>query len=315
MTELATGTAHTPVLVDETVAALEVVADGCYIDATFGRGGHSERLLGVVGDEGRLLVIDRDPAAIDVAEQRYGADSRVIIEHGVFSDVGRIADKHALSGRVNGLLFDFGVSSPQLDDGERGFSFRHDAALDMRMDSSDGRTAADYLASVSETDLVRDLSRYGEERYARRIARAIVARRREAPIQRTVELADLIRAAVPPVRDGIDAATRSFQAIRIVVNRELEEIEAALVASLDVLAPHGRLVAISFHSLEDRLVKRFMRKHSDVAAPYRGLPNIPPEYRPKLARIGKLIRASDAELARNPRARSARARVAERLVA
>ncbi|MEO1035055.1 MAG: 16S rRNA (cytosine(1402)-N(4))-methyltransferase RsmH [Pseudomonadota bacterium] len=315
MSDVASDARHLPVLPIETLAGLAVQEDGNYIDATFGRGGHSALILDALGQTGRLLVIDRDPAAIEVAERRYGQEPRVRIEHGVFSDVGLIAARHGMDGHVHGVLFDFGVSSPQLDDPSRGFSFRADGALDMRMDSSRGKNAADYIADTSERDLARDLARFGEERHARRIARAIVAARSRAPITRTLELADIVRAAVPFARDNIDPATRSFQAIRIVVNRELEEIDAALDATVPMLATGGRLVAISFHSLEDRRVKQFIRKRSEVPAPYRGLPNVPVEHRPPLRAVGKLVRASDDEIARNPRARSARLRIAERLAA
>ena len=306
---------HQPVLLDETLAALNVRPDGVYVDATFGRGGHAQRILDALDAAGVLLVIDRDPTAIRHAETHFGADSRVRIEHGAFSSVAMMAARHEIAGRVDGLLFDFGVSSPQLDDATRGFSFRGDGPLDMRMDTTRGQTAADFIASVPESELARLLKEFGEERYARRIARAIVAARAVAPIETTAALAAVIRAAVPPARDGIDPATRSFQALRIHVNEELAEIDRALVAAVDLLAVGGRLAAISFHSLEDRRVKQFMRRESTVAEPYRGLPDIPAEYRPRLRTIGKLVRAGETELAANPRARSARLRVAERLAA
>ncbi|MEM1262319.1 MAG: 16S rRNA (cytosine(1402)-N(4))-methyltransferase RsmH [Pseudomonadota bacterium] len=308
--------AHLPVLPRETMAALTVRADGNYIDATFGRGGHAALILAALSEQGRLLVIDRDPVAIETAMQRFGDDSRVLVEHGVFSDVALTAAQHGMDGHVHGILFDFGVSSPQLDDPERGFSFRTDGPLDMRMDPTRGDSAADYLATVAERDLARALATLGEERHARRIARAIAAERERVPLTRTGQLAELIRNTVPSrPNERIDPATRSFQAIRIVVNRELAEIDAALAAAVPLLAAGGRMAAISFHSLEDRRVKRFIRNASEVAEPYRGLPDIPPAYRPTLRPIGKLIRAAESEVDENPRARSARLRVAERMAA
>ena len=306
---------HTPVLPQETLAALAVTPGGRYIDATFGRGGHSRLILDALGADGVLVVIDRDPAAIAAAERLFGGDSRVRIEHGPFSDVAMIAAKHGLDGRLDGLLLDFGVSSPQLDDPARGFSFRSDGPLDMRMDTSRGETCAEYLAVVAERELAGVLASYGEERYARRIARAVVAARAERALTRTAQLAEIIRQSVPPARDGIDPATRSFQALRIVVNRELDEIDAVLASAVPLLNGGGRLVAISFHSLEDRRVKRFMRAAASVAAPYRGLPDVPADYQPTLRLVGRLIRATPDEVQRNPRSRSARLRVAERRVA
>ncbi|MEM8983579.1 MAG: 16S rRNA (cytosine(1402)-N(4))-methyltransferase RsmH [Pseudomonadota bacterium] len=307
---------HLPVLPRETLAALAVRADGNYIDATFGRGGHAALILAALNEQGRLLVIDRDPAAIQTAMQRFDGDSRVQIEHGVFSDVALMAAQHGMDGHVHGVLFDFGVSSPQIDDPARGFSFRSDGPLDMRMDPTSGASAADYLAGVDEKDLAYALATFGEERHARRIARAIVAQRDITPLTRTAQLADLIRSTVPSRGvERIDPATRSFQAIRIVVNRELAEIDTALASTVPLLSGGGRLAAISFHSLEDRRVKRFIRQSSAVPEPYRGLPDVPPEYRPRLRPVGKLVRASDAERDSNPRARSARLRVAERLAA
>lgn len=307
---------HRPVLAREAIDGLRIRPSGRYIDATFGRGGHSRLILDTLDGEGRLLAIDRDPAAVATAEERYADDPRVAIEHGSFGALGEIAARHGFAGRTDGLLLDLGVSSPQLDDAARGFSFLRDGPLDMRMDPSGGITAAEWLASASAGEIRRVLQRYGEERQAGRIARAIVeartAERAERPLQRTGELAALI-ASLLPRSGGIHPATRSFQAIRMHVNDELGELRRALAAVGDVLRAGGRLCVISFHSLEDRIVKRWIREASREAEPWRGLPEVPPEARPTLRAIGRPIGAGAAEIAANPRARSARLRIAERL--
>lgn len=308
--------AHVPVLLDEVLEGLSIRGDGCYVDATFGRGGHSSAIMQRLGDAGRLLAIDRDAAAVAAARRQWGDDARFTIVHAPFSAIDTVAAQHGVLGRVDGVLFDFGVSSPQLDDAERGFSFSHDGPLDMRMDQRQRATAADYLAGVSESELRRDLATLGEERLAGRFARAIIAARAKAPITRTRALAEIIEAATPArVLAGLrrHPATKVFQALRMRVNAEISEIEQALDKVLDVLAIGGRVCFITFHSLEDRPVKRFLRKLSAEDPVYRGLPDMPEWARPRLATIGRAQTASDAEIARNPRARSARLRVAERL--
>ncbi|MEO0996742.1 MAG: 16S rRNA (cytosine(1402)-N(4))-methyltransferase RsmH [Pseudomonadota bacterium] len=303
---------HIPVLLDEALAALAVRGDGCYVDATYGRGGHSAALLDGLGADGRLLVIDRDPAAIRTARERHANDARVVIRHGEFQHVGDIVAEAGLAGRIDGALFDLGVSSPQLDDPARGFSFQADGPLDMRMNPEAGRSAADWLATVGERELADALFRYGEERRSRAIAKALVARRGERPFRTTKDLAGTIARIVGRTRSGVHPATRSFQAIRIAVNDELAQIERALAGIVPMLARGARLAVISFHSLEDRIVKRFIRRHSRVAEQWRGLPEIPAHAQPALVPVGRAIVAGEAEVAANPRARSARLRVAER---
>jgi 16S rRNA (cytosine1402-N4)-methyltransferase len=304
---------HAPVLLVEAVAALDVKANGVYVDATFGRGGHAQAILRHLVADGRLLCLDRDPAAIAEARARFGDDPRVAIFLAPFSQLGACADRLQPGLRFDGVLFDLGVSSPQLDDAARGFSFMQDGPLDMRMSSGVGASAADVLNQATERELVRIFRDYGEERFAGRIARAIVADRQAQPFLRTSQLAQMI-ARVSPTHDRHKhPATRVFQALRIRVNDELGELEAALDAALARLQPRGRLVVISFHSLEDRMVKRFMRRHSLADPMYAGLPHIPPHARPKLRLIGKQVSPDDAESQRNPRSRSARLRVAERL--
>ena len=298
---------HIPVMRDAVLAALELKSQGRYLDATFGRGGHAAGMLSALDDGGRLLVMDRDPEAIAEARRLYADDSRVSIRHGNFADLG--AWNEVREG-LDGALFDLGVSSPQLDRAERGFSFQADAPLDMRMDTTQGESAADFLETADVRAIADVLWRYGEERMSRRIARAIVARREQQPIRRTGELADLIAAVVGRREKGKHPATRSFQALRIHVNGELDAVQQGLAAVLDCLKPGARLAVISFHSLEDRLVKRFMRDQSGHVVADRRLP--PTEARPaRLRTIGKARFADAAELADNPRARSAVLRVAE----
>lgn len=304
---------HVPVLVGPVIEALNIRPDGCYMDGTFGRGGHSTRILRQLGSKGRLIAIDRDPQAVAAASDELRSDPRVEVVKGEIAGIREIAAARELLGRVDGLLLDLGVSSPQLDQAGRGFSLRLDGPLDMRMDPTSGIGAAEWLAHVDEKELKQVLSRFGEERFAGRIARAIVARRSLSPIRRTRELADVVEAAVPRGPRRIHPATKTFQAIRIRVNDELTQLDAALAASLDVLRPGGRLCVISFHSLEDRRVKRFMRNASKEPEAWRGMPGMPAELRPPLAVVGKAIAASEAEIADNARARSARLRVAERV--
>lgn len=300
---------HLPVLYAQVLAGLRVRADGIYLDGTFGRGGHAAGVLSQLGDDGRLLVMDKDPTAIAEAHARFDGDARVAIHHGSFAELGHW---DAVSAGLDGVLFDLGVSSPQLDVAERGFSFGKDGPLDMRMDDSRGPSAADWLNAADEREIADVLWTHGEERMSRRIARAIVARRAEAPITRTLELAGLIASVMPRGKDGIHPATRSFQAIRIHINRELEDLEAGLAAAHEALKPEGRLAVISFHSLEDRIVKRFMAAKAKAPPTDRRLPQ-QAEFRPTLKLVGGAIKGDDAEVRANPRARSAVLRVAEKL--
>jgi 16S rRNA (cytosine1402-N4)-methyltransferase len=308
-------TAHAPVLLGEVLEALAVRAEGRYLDATLGRGGHSAAILARLGEAGRLLAVDQDPEAIRAGQRRFSGDERVSVIRGNFAELGRITRAAGFNEGFDGVLLDLGVSSPQLDDPARGFSFLRDGPLDMRMDPDAGISAAQWLAEVPERELAAVLREYGEERHARRIARVLVAARTEAPIATTGRLAALIAGAVPGREPGKHPATRSFQAIRIFINEELAALEAALDQSLELLKPGGRLCVISFHSLEDRRVKRFIRRNAETAEPWRGLPEVPAHARPKLRPVGKAVRPGDAELAANPRARSAVLRVAERLAA
>jgi 16S rRNA (cytosine1402-N4)-methyltransferase len=302
---------HAPVLLDEALEGLDVQADGAYVDATYGRGGHSGALLTRLGSGGSLLVVDRDPEAVASAERELGNDPRVRIEQATFDRI------HELLGtrRVQGILFDLGVSSPQLDDPARGFSFLRDGPLDMRMDPTSGESAGAFLARADEREIGDVIAEYGEERYARKIARSIVAGRAQSPVETTARLADLVSAAIPArTREpGKHPATRTFQALRIHVNRELELLDRALDGALESLAVGGRLAVISFHSLEDRRVKRFMRKHADGDPVWRGLPNAPLAAQPRLRLVGGAVRAGEAEVEANPRARSAVLRVAAKV--
>ena len=304
---------HTTVLLDEAVNALNIKEDGVYIDGTFGRGGHSRLILSQLGEQGRLFAIDRDPQAIAAAAAID--DPRFTIIHGPFSALADYVEARGLTGKVDGILLDLGVSSPQLDDAERGFSFMRDGPLDMRMDPTRGLSAAEWLLQAEENDIAFVLKTYGEERFARRIARAIVERNLLQPMTRTKELAEVIAAATPIKDKFKHPATRSFQAIRIWVNSELEEIEQALKGALTALAPGGRLSIISFHSLEDRLVKRFMREQSRGPQVPAGLPMTEAQLQKlggrHLKALGKMM-PGEAEVAENPRARSSVLRIAER---
>jgi 16S rRNA (cytosine1402-N4)-methyltransferase len=304
---------HQPVLLAEVLAGLRPRPAGCYLDATFGRGGHAAALLAALGPKGRLLALDRDPAAERCAATRFGAELRFVFVQAAFSRLTEIVANQGLAGRLDGVLFDLGASSPQFDDPARGFSFGRDGPLDMRMDPAAGISAAEWLSGVSETELDRVLAEFGEERFHRWVARALVAARQRAPITTTARLAEIVAAAVPTREPGQHPATRAFQAIRIVVNDELGELRVALPRAVQALAPGGRLVVISFHSLEDRVVKRFMQDQ----ARGRELPlDLPVRGRPEgmtLRRIGRATRPGAAEIAANPRARSAVLRVAERL--
>ena len=302
-----------PVLLCPAIKGLNLKADGCYVDGTFGRGGHAGAILQELGTDGRLLAIDRDPQAIAEAPPSLASDPRLELLNGRFSELKDYATERKLLGQVDGLLLDLGVSSPQLDEAGRGFSFRAPGPLDMRMDPATGQSAAEWLSTVDEKSLRRVLKQFGEEPFAARIARAICAARRERPISTTMELAELVAGAVPKGRQKKHPATRTFQAIRIFINDELTELRMALEASIDLLCQGGRLCVISFHSLEDRAVKRFIRDASREPEQYRGLPDIPAEMRPPMKPVGRAIAPTDDEVAANPRARSARLRIAERL--
>jgi 16S rRNA (cytosine1402-N4)-methyltransferase len=302
--------AHVTVLAREAVDALRVRADGCYVDGTFGRGGHSRLILERLGPQGRLIALDKDPDA--VAEGRKWADPRFRMVHSGFARLEQVLEQEGVGG-LDGLLLDLGVSWAQLEDAARGFSFRLDGPLDMRMDPGTGRSAAEWLAQAGERELEEVIRSYGEERFAKQIARAVVAARARGPVATTRQLAEIVAGAVPTRKPGQDPATRSFQALRIYTNSELEELSLVLPRAAERLRPGGRLVVISFHSLEDRIVKRFMREASQ---PQRLPPRLPVRAAelapPRLRTVGRPIRPGPDELARNPRARSAVMRVAER---
>ena len=303
-------TGHVTVLLEEAVTALNIRPEGVYVDATFGRGGHSRAILARLGEKGRLIALDRDPAALAAGAELK--DERFVLVHTAFSGLEQAVREQGLD-QVDGVLFDLGVSSPQLDEAVRGFSFRFDAPLDMRMDTTRGMTAAEWLNQAPEEEITRVVRDYGEERFARQVARAVVKTRAEQPLATTRQLATLVAGAVRTRERGQDPATRTFQAVRIFVNRELEEIEQALPQAVSLLRPGGRLAVISFHSLEDRMVKRFMREEAEGEKLPPEIPVTADMLRPgRLRLVGKAIRPSDAECQANPRARSATLRVAER---
>ena len=303
---------HRTVLLREAVEALAINPSGLYVDGTFGRGGHSRAILERLGPDGRLLALDRDPQAVAAARQI--SDRRLIVEHRPFAELGD-AVRQAGFGSVDGVLLDIGVSSPQIDEGARGFSFRFDAALDMRMDTSQGETAASFLARADIKEITEVIRNYGEERFAFQIAKKIVAARSERPVTTTGQLAALVREAVRTREPGQDPATRTFQALRIYVNQELDQLALVLPQAVDILAVGGRLAVISFHSLEDRIVKHFMREQASSDNLPKNLPlrsvDLP---QPLLRLVGKPVKAGEAEVAENPRARSAVMRVAEKRV-
>jgi 16S rRNA (cytosine1402-N4)-methyltransferase len=301
------------VLLQEALEGLALRDDGWYVDATYGRGGHSAALLARLGANGRLLALDKDPAAVAHGREHFGQEPRFAIEHAGFEDFAVVVTPWLQGRPLAGVLFDLGVSSPQLDQATRGFSFAHDGPLDMRMNTEAGPTAAEWLAGVPPRELVDVLFRYGEEPKARQIAAAIVRAREAGALTTTRQLAELIAAHAGRPKGRTHPATRAFQAIRIALNDELGALERGLVQSLELLAPGGRLVVISFHSLEDRIVKRFMAREARGDEAYAGLPNVPPHAQPRLKLIGKLVRPTDAEVERNPRSRSARLRIAERM--
>ncbi len=304
---------HKPVLLDEVIDSLALITNGKYVDGTFGRGGHSQAILASLGDRGRLLALDRDPEAIAVGLELHQQDPRFEIVQARFAQMSDVLGNRDWAGKVNGILLDLGVSSPQLDKAERGFSFLRDGPLDMRMDPGSGISAADWIATVKFEEMTDVFKRYGEERYAKRIARAIVREREQQAFTTTKRLADVIAEAHPNWQRGINPATRCFQAIRIFVNGELDELRELLNQTLDLLAIGGRLAVISFHSLEDRMVKRFMRDQARGDAFPPDIPVTADQMAPRMRLIGKQRRAGDQECVLNPRARSAVLRVAERL--
>ena len=310
------GYAHKPVLFHEVIEALQIKPDGIYVDGTYGRGGHSEAILARLNENGRLLVMDKDPQAIADAMQKHATDKRVTVIHDDYAQMAEHMNRLGLQQLVDGVLLDLGVSSPQLDDASRGFSFQNNGPLDMRMNPEVGRSAADWIMTASEKEISDVLWQLGEERFARRIAGKVIEVRQEQPINDTQTLADLIRSCVPANKEKKHPATRSFQAIRIKINQELEHVQDVLEGVFDILKIGGRVLVISFHSLEDRIVKRFFKKHSQQAVLPRGLPlresDIPVSIR--LKAIGKAIKATKQELLENARSRSAVLRIAERVV-
>ena len=299
-------------LAAEALAALALQADGYYVDATFGRGGHTALLLQALGREGRVLALDRDPEAIAAGQARFAGENRLTLLHASFAALGTLVPAHS-GGRIcRGALFDLGVSSPQLDEAARGFSFRSDGPLDMRMDPTRGEPVSLWLARASLDEIRQVIATYGEERFARRVAQAIVAARQQAPLTRTGQLAEIVSRAVRTREPGKHPATRTFQALRMHVNDELGQLEKGLAGAVDALGPGGRLAVISFHSVEDRLVKRFMQQAAQLEPGLARLPGVPPGLEPRLRLIGHKLRPQPAEVERNPRARSALLRVAEK---
>ena len=306
---------HITVLLDEAVEALALRADGCYLDGTFGRGGHSRLILSKLGPQGRLLGFDKDPQAIATGQALAAEDGRFVIVQRSFAELGSEVAERGLAGKVSGILLDLGVSSPQLDDPERGFSFLNDGPLDMRMNPDQGISAAEFIATAPVEEIARVFKEYGEERFAGRMARAVVERREKQPFTRTADLAEVLKVANPAWEKGKNPATRAFQGLRIHVNNELGDLETGLQAAFDALQVGGRLVVISFHSLEDRIVKFFMRKLAKGEADNlpRNLPVQHKVFEPRVRLIGKAQFASETELKANPRSRSAVMRVAEKL--
>ena len=308
-----TNNAHYSVLLRESIGELLGDLDGIYIDGTFGRGGHSRALLAQLSNRAQLIAFDKDPQAIAVGQQLHQEDSRFNIEHASFAAMGEVAAARGVQQKVDGILLDLGVSSPQLDQSERGFSFMQDGPLDMRMDCSQGMSAADFVNTAKEVDIVAVLKEFGEERFAKRIARAIVTRRVEQPFERTLDLAEVVKKANPRWERDKHPATRAFQGIRIHVNNELGDLQQVLPVALDILRPGGRLVVISFHSLEDRIVKRFFKEGAQGKSLPKNLPIPDVDLGRTLKLITKPIKASDHELSENIRSRSAILRVAEKL--
>lgn len=303
---------HIPVLKREALDALQLRSGGVYLDATLGRAGHSQAIAQQMGDTGHLIAIDRDPRAIELGQQVFDGDDRIELLHGEFNRMGELLQQHTEFTHVDGILMDLGVSSPQLDQAERGFSFMRDGALDMRMDPTQGETAAQWLARVEERDLMMVLFDLGEEKFARRIARAVVEARMEAPIESTLQLASIVSEAIPKKDKNKHPATRTFQAIRLHINQELFQISDALPQAVELLNAGGRLAVISFHSLEDRIVKRFIRELSTPNLPPKNIPVTDEAYLTPLTAIGRAIKPSKQEIDDNPRSRSSVLRIAER---
>lgn len=304
---------HKPVLLEETLTALNIKEDGIYVDCTFGRGGHSQEILKQLNENGKLLGFDKDPQAIETANAIAANDDRLQVRRGSFTQLKETVESLGWQGQVDGIFFDLGVSSPQLDDAERGFSFRFDGPLDMRMDPDSGQSAAQWLASAEEREIMMVLFDYGEEKFARRIASAIVTAREEQPINTTKRLASIVAAANPSKERNKDPSTRTFQAIRIFINQELEDLKTCLSQAVELLAPQGRLVVISFHSLEDRIVKRFIRDQCKGDDFPLDLPVMHVQLNQNMKMVGKAIKAGRNELNENPRARSAVMRIAEKI--
>jgi len=300
---------HHPVLLAEVIEALSIEPNGKYIDCTFGRGGHSQEILKSLGESGKLLAIDQDLTAIEYGKNKFVDDSRLILEQRNFSQIVQAAKQYKFENQVNGIFFDLGVSSPQLDNPERGFSFMHDGPLDMRMNTTQGLSAAEWLKKVTAAELRKVLKEYGQERYSKRIANAVIERRVQQPISTTKELAELVLSVVGRSREKKHPATRTFQAIRIYINQELESLSTALDECLGLLANSGRLLVITFHSLEDQVVKKLLHKHTHSNLP-RKLP-VAEQHVAKLKRVCKAIKPSDEEVFANPRARSAKLHVLE----
>lgn len=304
---------HLPVLAKEVIEGLQIQPDGCYLDATFGRGGHSRLILSQLGPEGRLIAMDKDPEAIKEAKSGPFTDSRFRIIHASFVTLKKVAKEEKVFGKLAGILMDLGVSSPQLDDVSRGFSFLKEGPLDMRMNPEEGMDAATWINSASSQEIARVLYEYGEEKFSRRIAAAIINERKIHPFKTTKQLADLIERVVPTREQKKHPATRSFQAIRIFINKELEELSLALPQALEALKTGGRLAVISFHSLEDRIVKNFISHESKGEIFPEGLPIKHAEIKKRLRKVCGLIRANESEIKTNVRARSARLRIAEKI--
>ena len=304
---------HTTVLLHEAIDALVVDPNGFYVDGTFGRGGHCAELLSRLSSSGRVLAIDKDPQAIAAGHERFSEDSRLQLLHGTFADLHSMVSEMNMVGELSGVLLDLGVSSPQLDQAERGFSFMRDGPLDMRMDTSKGLSAAQWIASADEEEIARVIKTYGEERFARRMARAVVAERAKAPIVRTVQLAGVLAAAHPAWERGRHPATKAFQAIRIFINRELDDLEDLLGQVIDSLRVGGRLVVVSFHSLEDRRVKRFIRDQEQGIKLPKNLPIRDIDRGVRLVKVGKAIKPAASEVGGNVRSRSAVMRIAVRV--
>ena len=306
-------TQHTTVLLKEAVDALLVDPDGSYVDGTFGRGGHCSELLSRLSDKGSVIAIDKDPQAISAGLDRFQQEQRLSLVHGSFGDLAEIVSHTGKQGSISGVLLDLGVSSPQLDQAQRGFSFLRDGPLDMRMDTSKGMSAAEWIATADEQEIAKVLKEYGEERFARRMARAVIRERALQPITRTVQLAQILAAAHPAWERGKHPATKAFQAIRIFINRELADLDSLLMQIIDCLKVGGRLVVISFHSLEDRRVKRFIRDQEQGIKLPKNLPVRDIDRGVRLVKVGKAIKPANTEVEHNVRARSAVMRIAERV--